>query len=75
MAPTGNAADDLRAFDKSEKMMEIRNVLRVSANEGNTSTVISFGNLGTNRESIFIVTLLRQHGYTVEYGDDVIIVK
>ncbi|ANU13492.1 hypothetical protein B481_2029 [Planococcus halocryophilus Or1] len=75
MAPTGKASDDLRAFDKSEKMMKIRNIMRVSANEGNLSTVISFENLGTNREAIFIVTLLRQHGYNVEYGDDVIIVK
>ena len=75
MAPQGQASKDLDAFDKSEKMMEIRNILRVSANEGNLSTVISFENLGTSREAIFIVTLLRKHGYKVEYGDDVIIVK
>lgn len=71
----GKAAFDLAAFDKSEKMMEIRNTLRVSANEGNVSTVISFNTLGTSREAVYIVTLLRKHGYTVDYGDNVIIVK
>lgn len=75
MPAQGQAAIDLDSFDKSEKMMEIRNILRISANEGNSSTVFSFENLGTNREAIFIVTLLRKHGYEVEYGDDVIIVK
>lgn len=75
MAATGQAAHDLAAFDKSEKMMEIRNILRVSANEGNSSSVISFENLGTTRETVYIVTLLRKHGYTVDYGEDVIIVK
>jgi hypothetical protein len=75
MQAYGKASIDLAAFDKSEKMMEIRNTLRVSANEGNVSTVISFETLGTTRDSVYIVTLLRKHGYTVDYGDDVIIVK
>lgn len=75
MQPQGQAAHDLYTFEKSEKMMEIRNILRISANEGNVSTVISFEQLGNTREAIFIVTLLRKHGYSVEYGDDVIIVK
>ncbi|WP_416144940.1 hypothetical protein [Planococcus koreensis] len=75
MAATGQAAHNLAAFDQSEKMMEIRNILRVSANEGNASSVISLNNLGTSREAVYIVTLLRKHGYTVDYGEDVIIVK
>ncbi|WP_203334332.1 hypothetical protein [Planococcus beigongshangi] len=78
MQAQGQAATDLDTFDKSEKMMEIRSFLRISANEGNSSSVISFENLGNSREAIFIITLLRNHGYTVNYGkkdDGVIIVK
>lgn len=66
---------DLAAFDKSDKMMEIRNILRISANEGNVSTVISFESLGTSTEAIMVITLLEKHGYKVNYGDNVIIVR
>lgn len=75
MQAQGQAATDLDTFDKSEKMLEIRNVLRISANEGNSSSVISFENLGSSREAIFIITLLRIKGYEVDLGDGVIIVK
>ena len=75
MPAQGQAAIDLESFDKSAKMMEIRNILRISANEGNLSTVIGYESLGTTREAVFIITLLRQHGYTVEHGENVIIVK
>ena len=75
MAAQGQAATDLAVFDQSDKMMEIRNILRISANEGNVSTVIGYGQLGTTRELVFIVTLLREHGYTVDHGENVIIVK
>lgn len=75
VAAQGQAADDLAAFDQSDKMMDIRNILRISANEGNVSTVIGYGELGTSRELVFIITLLRQHGYKVEHSKNVIIVK
>lgn len=75
MTTLGQAAIDLDTFEKSEKMQEIRNILQTSADVGNLATIFAFEYLGTSREAIFIVTLLRKHGYTVEYEDDVIIVK
>lgn len=75
MATTGNAADDLRVFEKSERMTDIRNILQLSVNEGNCFSLISFEQLGTTREAIFIITLLREDGYTVNYLMDEIEVK
>lgn len=66
---------DLAAFNQSDKMMNIRNILQASTNEGNLSTVISFESLGTSLEAIMIITLLEEHGAKVEYGNNIIIVK
>lgn len=75
MAAQGQAATDLAAFDKSEKMTEIRNLLEISAEEGNVATVFMLESLGNSREAIFTITLLRKQGYTVNHTKDVIIVK
>ena len=77
MAAQGQAADDLALFNKSPKMAEVRNVLRISENAGNVSSVFSIESVGSSREYIFIATLLREQGYTVDLniGEGVMIVK
>lgn len=75
MPAQGQAAIDLDTFEKSEKMKEINNILQISCENGNAATIFAFEYLGTSRESIIIVTLLRKKGYSVEYGNNVIIVK
>lgn len=70
MAAQGRAAFTLDQFDRSAKMKEILSML-----EGQKETRIPFDNLGTNREGIFAITLLRIKGYTVDLSDYEIIVK
>lgn len=70
MAAQGKAAFTLSQFDQSTKMNEILSTLK-----GRKETNISFDDLGTTREGIFAITLLRIKGFTVELGDYEIIVK
>ena len=70
MPAQGQAAMDLDTFDKSEMMKGILNRIKPVG-----MTVFSFDDLGTSREAIFIITLLRIKGYQVDIGDGEIIVK
>lgn len=70
MAPQGRAAFTLDQFDRSPKMKEILSMVN-----GQKETVIPFADLGTNREGIFAITLLRIKGYEVDLGDYEIYVK
>ncbi|MGI2329689.1 hypothetical protein [Planococcus sp. YIM B11945] len=75
MPATGQAAIDLKTFDASEKMAEIRNIIQVSEEVGNIATIFAYESLGDSRETLFICTLLRNDGHRVEYRKDMIIVK
>lgn len=56
---------DLKSFDKSEKMMEIRKDLGKCADQGNFEHVIPFEKLKDLDETVMIFRLLTQHGYHV----------
>lgn len=71
----GQAAYDLEAFDKSEKMSEIWNKLYLAANDGKSEMTISFDVLGLTRDAILTITVLRMHGYQVKFGNNEIEVK
>lgn len=73
--PAGQAAIDLDTFDKSEMMAQIRSTIQEVANTGARSVFIVYELLGTSRETIFIVTLLRNHGYEVQFYPGGISVK
>ncbi|TWT04632.1 hypothetical protein [Planomicrobium sp. CPCC 101079] len=75
MAAQGQAAVSLATFNTSEKMADIRNIIQISEAMGNIATVFALEYLGSSREAIFIITLLRQDGYTVEHVENAIIVK
>lgn len=75
MQATGQAAVDLKTFNTSEKMAEIRDIIQVSKEAGNVATVFAYEYLGSSREALYIITLLRTDGYEVEYRKDMIIVK
>lgn len=70
MIAQGRAAFTLDQFDRSPKMEEILSMLK-----GQDETRIPFENLGTSREAIFAITLLRIKGYVVNLADFEIIVK
>lgn len=75
MPALGQAAVDLKTFDTSEKMEEIRNIIQVSEEASNVATVFAYEYLGSSREALYIITLLRTDGYEVEYRKDMVIVK
>ena len=75
MTAHGQAAISLDQFDRSRKMRDILSILKASKEYNNDFTLFSFDELGTSRESIFIITLLRIKGYTVDLGNNEIIVK
>lgn len=75
MAAQGQAAIELAAFGNSKKMRDIRSILKYSADFGNPFTRFSFDELGTSREAIFAITLLRESGYEIEHGYGYIDVK
>ena len=75
MTAHGQAAISLDRFDRSSKMRDILNILKASKEYNNDFTLFSFDELGTSREAIFIITLLRIKGYTVDLGNNEIIVK
>lgn len=70
MPAQGQAALDLDTFDKSEMM---KGIMQRVDQPG--TAVIGFDDMGTSREGIFIITLLRLKGYQVDIGNGEIIVK
>lgn len=75
MPAQGQAAITLDEFDKSEMMNGIRSVIHEVAITGARVVFIVNEKLGTTREAIFIVTLLRIHGYEVEFHQEGISIK
>lgn len=75
MTAHGQAAISLDQFDRSTKMQQVLQLVQASKEAGKEQTLFSFDELGTSREAIFIITLLRIKGYTVDLGDNEIIVK
>ena len=75
MTAHGQAAISLDRFDRSSKMRDILSILKASKEYNNDFTLFSFDELGTSREAIFIITLLRIKGYTVDLGNNEIIVR
>lgn len=61
MAAQGRAAHDLDTFDKSDLMKYV--MKRVN---GSKQTFIDYMDLGTSREAIYAITLLRIKGFTVK---------
>ncbi len=75
MTAHNQVAISLDQFDKSNKMLEIMDLLKLSKTLGHDYRVFSFEDLGTSREAIFIITLLKIKGYVVDLGNDEIIVR
>ncbi|MDQ0427715.1 hypothetical protein QOZ98_000540 [Planomicrobium stackebrandtii] len=75
MTAHGQAAISLDEFDQSTMMKQILQLVEASKETGKKQTHFAFDELGTSREAIFIITLLRIKGYTVDLGNSEIIVK
>jgi hypothetical protein len=66
---------DLKAFDKSEKMADIRKNLGESADQGKFDHVIPFAKLKDLDESVMVFRLLTSHGYHVGSHQEGMLVK
>lgn len=75
MTAQGQAAISLDEFYKSEMMNGIRSIIHEVAITGARVVFIVNEKLGTTREAIFIVTLLRIHGYEVQFHQEGIAIK
>jgi|GEM_PF-5341006 len=75
MKEHSQAVIDLDAFSASEKMAEVYDIIQTSEEDGHLATVFTFEYLGSTREAIFIVTLLRIKGYTVDWKTNEIFVR
>lgn len=75
MPAQGQAAVSLEEFDKSAMMDGIRSIIQEVAITGARLVFIVNEKLGTTREAIFIVTLLRIHGYEVKFHQEGISIK
>lgn len=75
MTAQGQAAISLDEFDKSEIMNGIRSIIHEVAITGARLVFIVNEKLGTTRDAIFIVTLLRLYGYEVQFHQEGISIK
>gem|GEM_PF-5761548 len=72
----GSAAEHLSALKESRKMAEIMNSLKYAENTGANIAFIVNETLGSIREAVLIVTILRvYHGYEVAFCREGITVK